>query len=156
MKCQPFFPTLSIFFEFSRFLSVCPSFTLILLLFVIRCTYGFFCTSHCFPIIPVAKEPYLFSSPLSFILVLLPKASSPHSILYNYIERVPGTKQSLPVPGTLLFKLSETIVFSQLLSKIGCSCSPLRAASTVSEILSKSAIRELGFKIALSCPKGTK
>ena len=84
------------------------------------------------------------------------KLSSPHSILYNYIERVPGTKQSLPVPGTLLFKLSETIVFSQLLSKIGCSCSPLRAASTVSGILSKSAIRELGFKIALSCPKGTK
>ena len=33
---------------------------------------GFFCTLHCSPIIPDAKEPFLFPSPLSFILVLLP------------------------------------------------------------------------------------
>ena len=45
---------------------------------------------------------------------------------------------------------------SQLFSRIGWSCSPLNAASTVSGILSKSAIREFGFNIALSCPKGTK
>ena len=39
---------------------------------------------------------------------------------------------------------------------IGWSCSPRRAASTVSGSFVKSATSERGFLKALSCPKGTK
>ena len=38
----------------------------------------------------------------------------------------------------------------------GCSCSPRSAASIVSGIFVKSAIKEQGLSIALSCPNGTK
>ena len=41
-------------------------------------------------------------------------------------------------------------------SSSGCSCSPRSAASIVSGIFVKSAIKEQGLSIALSCPNGTK